>query len=121
MAIYVKKKDYFDFSGIDLDVELKKSNSDNPTKAVQIFIDKVENFCINYLKSKYFIQDGDFDVVAMKAGVLHQIDYIRINGDLSTYNPNGLSKLSHNAKMEFKIGGMMNTAHPRPTERSLWG
>ena len=32
---YVTKKDYLDFSGIDLDIELKKGNYDNPTKAVE--------------------------------------------------------------------------------------
>ena len=44
----------------------------------------------------------------MKSGILHQIDYIRVNGDLNNYNPTNLPKLSNQAYMQFKLGGMAN-------------
>jgi len=110
MATYVTKKDYYKFSGIDLSIELKKSNIDNPTKAVDIFLNKVENFCIDHLKFKYFLQDENIDADAMKQGILHQIDYMRVNGDLINYNPTNLPLLSKTAYMAFKMGGMANVS-----------
>ena len=100
MSTYVKKQDYYDYSGIDLDIELKKSNYDNPTKAVDIFIDKIENFCLDYLVTKYRLVVADLTDAQkekLNAGILRQMDYIRINGDLTTYNPNNLPVLSLDA------------------------
>ena len=118
MPNFVTKKDYFDFSGIDLDIELKKSNTDNPSKAVDIFLKRVEDWCLEYLRFNYFVTDIDFDY--FKKGVLHQIDYIRKNGDLSIHATENLKVLAPNAFRSFKMGGMCNTTLPRTYNRNPW-
>ena len=114
--LYITKQDYFDFSGIDLDIELKSVNSDNPTKQVDIFLERVERAIINHLRHKYFLQDEDIDAEAMKEACLHQIDYLRTNGDLSQIAGNVLPKLAPNAYQALKWAGMCNVAlHNPPT------
>ena len=51
------KKRLFRFpSGIDLDIELKKGNYDNPTKAVEIFIKRIQDWCKDYLLFNYILK-----------------------------------------------------------------
>ena len=105
----ITKKDYFDFSGIDLDIELRKSNTDNPSKVVEIFIKRIQDWCYDYLKFNYFVDDNKFDEDSFKKGVLYQIDYIRRQGDITISNPDKIRVLAPNAFMAFKMGGMCNT------------
>ena len=59
-AMYITKKDYFDKRGIDLEIELKGSVTDNTSKKVEIFISQIEEWLINYLASKYdFTEKND--------------------------------------------------------------
>lgn len=111
---YVTKKDYLDFSGIDLDIELKKGNYDNPTKAVEIFIKRIQDWCKDYLLFNYILSEEDISEVYFKKGVLHQIDYIRRNGELTIENAENIRVLAPNAYMAFKMGGMCNTTYERP-------
>ena len=117
MAKYVTAKDYFDFSGIQLEIELKGSNTDNPSRAADIFIDRVEQWCIDYLKFNYFVREFDED--AMKKGILHQIDYVRRHGDI-TLSSVEIKMLAPSAFMAFKMGGMCNTTLPRVPRRDPW-
>jgi len=109
MATYINKDDYFNFSGIDLSLELRKSNTDNPTSAVDIFINRIEEFMLNYIQINYIYKDEDFDAVAFSKACLHQIDYVRRNGELSIDAANTMTLLAPNAKMELKLAGMANT------------
>lgn len=118
MAQYVTKQDYFDFSGIDLDIELRKSNSDNPSKAVDIFLTRVENWCLDYLEHHYFVNDIDEEY--FKKGVLHQIDYVRRHGEISINTGSDIKVLSPDAFKAFKAGGMANTTLPRVPRRNPW-
>lgn len=117
---YVTKQEYLDFSGIDLDIELKKGNYDNPSKAVEIFIKRIQDWCRDYLVFNYMIKEEDFDVDAFKKGVLHQIDYIRRNGELTIENAEKIRVLSPNSFMAFKMGGMCNTTLPKPPYVDVW-
>ena len=56
--MYITKKDYFDKRGIDLEIELKGSVTDNTSKKVEIFISQTEEWLINYLASKYDFNEG---------------------------------------------------------------
>ena len=76
----VTKQDYYDFAGIDLDIELKKSNFDNPSKAVEIFLRRIEDWMRSHVEMNFFYETWDDD--AFKLAVLHQIDYVRMNGEL---------------------------------------
>lgn len=104
---YVTKSDYLDFAGIDLDLELKKSNYDNPGKAVEIFIARVEDWMYDFIHSQYF--NDTFDEVAFKKAIMHQIDYIRKNGDMSLMAVSSGTKLAPNAYNTLKLAGMCNT------------
>lgn len=118
--IYLTKQDYLDFSGIDLALELQSSNYDNPSDMVDIFLKRVEDWGLEYLFMKFGVsttypkgEDDEpiFDVEAFKKGLLHQIDYLRRNGDLSIYAINQAPVLAPNAYMVWKNSGMCNVAH----------
>jgi len=114
----ITKTDYFEFSGIDLDIDFKKSSSDNPSRAVEIFISRIENWCMNYLKTYYF-WDGETDdleadeLAYYKQGLLHQIDYVRRHGDISISQNKELPELAPNAKIQFRLAGLMNANYGR--------
>lgn len=118
--IYLTQQDYLDFSGINLSLELQGSNYDNPSDMVDIFLSRVEDWCLDYLFMKfgvsttYPVGEDDqpiFDATAFKKGLLHQIDYLRRNGDLSIQAINEAPTLAPNALMVWKNAGMCNIAH----------
>lgn len=122
--IYLTKQDYYDFSGIDLALELQGANTDNPSDIVDIFLERLENWCLDYLFMKFGVStthpvDEDdnpiFNVAAFKKGLLHQIDYLRRNGDLSVQAVNQAPTLAPNAYMAWKNVGMCNVAHKNLT------
>lgn len=126
--IYVTKQDYYDFSGIDLAIELKGGNYDNVSDAVDIFLSRVENWCLEYLEFTYRITPTEptyrnketeedvpiFNSSAFGKVVLHQIDYLRKNGDLSIQSANSLKTFAPNALMTLRNSGMANIAHKNP-------
>lgn len=126
--IYVSKQDYYDFSGIDLAIELKGSNYDNVSDVVDIFLSRVEQWCLEYLEFRFRVTPTEptyrntsteedvpiFNSNAFKKGVLHQIDYLRKNGDLSIQAAGESRKLAPNALMSWHNAGMANIAHKNP-------
>lgn len=115
--MYITKEDYFKFSGIDLALELKGTATDNPSNVVDIFLNRVEEWCMDYLKFNYGLQTEDLDVEQFKKGVLHQIDYIRRNGELSIDSANDAKVLAPNAFMVFRNVGMCNIVTPKFWEK----
>lgn len=118
--IYLTQQDYLDFSGINLSLELQSANYDNPSDMVDIFLKRVEDWGLDYLFMKFGVNtsypldkndDPIFDVDAFKKGLLHQIDYLRRNGDLSIQAINQAPTLAPNAYMVWKNAGMCNVAH----------
>lgn len=126
--IYVTKQDYYDFSGIDLAIELKGGNYDNVSDVVDIFLSRVENWCLDFLEYKFRVTTteptykntttGEYEPIfnsdAFKKSVLHQIDYLRKNGDLSIQSANSARTLAPNALMIWRNSGMANIAHKNP-------
>lgn len=106
----ITKKDYMDFKGIDLDLELKNSDSDNPTKTVQIYIDNVRDFIFDYIDQHFVAQKFKIsgNEERLKKAILHQIAYFLEHGDLSIYNPNGLPELAPNAYRILRNAGLAN-------------
>lgn len=96
MATYITKQDFFDFSGIDLDIELKKNNTDNPSKAVDIFLTEEEEWVLDYVNNLY----GTFDAAAFSKAMLRQIKYRLKNGRDG--------KLSDDAYTIMHRAGMLN-------------
>lgn len=120
--VYITKDSYYEFSGIDLDIELSGTNTDNVGDVTDIFLKRLEDWCLAYLEYKYNVKttSDEFNLVCFKKGVLHQCDYIRINGELSIRHLNNMKLLAPNAFMEWKIGGMTNTALPMQKEQYTW-
>lgn len=120
--IYVTESEYFDFSGIQLSIELSGTNTDNPSDVVDIFLSRIEQWCLSYLALKYDVNPTSekWNLAQFKKGVLHQIDYIRINGDLSIRQVNDMKLLAPNTFTEWKLGGMCNTALPMQKEQFTW-
>ena len=118
---YVQKGDYEDFSGINLDIELNSSSFDR-TDYVDIFITRIEKFCLNFLAKNYhvFPSDDTFDIDAFTTGVMHQIDWVLAHGDTSIRVNKEIPKLAPNAYDEWKLAGMCNVAHDRPEELVEW-
>ena len=106
----VTKQDYFDFSGIDLDIELKKSNYDNPSKAVEIFIGRIEDWMRMHVELNFFYKTWDED--AFKLAVLHQIDYVRLNGELyidATNTHRILAPMAFHVLMRYGMANIVST------------
>jgi len=119
---YITRQDYKDFSGIDLQLELK--DNDDASNKVNIFLSQIENWCETHIQY-VTAQKIDFNLlepeslVHFKKGVLYQTQYVLRNGDLTTdsgYNPEAgpivepnflqAISLSPNAKMEFMLAGL---------------
>lgn len=87
----ITKQDFFNFSGINLDIELKKSRSDNPTRAVEIFLQRNEDFVLEYLESHYlFDRDDDYDTDAFNRALLYQVEYRLSHGEDGRLGPSAL-------------------------------
>jgi hypothetical protein len=120
--IFVTESDYFDFSGILLSIELSGTNTDNPSDIVDVFLTRIEQWSLSYLAVKFGIDENNeyFNLESFKKGLLYQIDYIRINGELSIRQVNEMKLLAPNAFTEWKLGGMCNTALPMPKALHTW-
>lgn len=119
---YVTKDDFRNFSGIDLELELR--DKDDTSNKVNIFIRGIENWIETYVqyhtgKSYDFLSLEAAQLEHFKKGILYQIEYVLRNGNISNdsgYNPeagalvepNFLNRiaLSENAKMEFVLAGL---------------
>ncbi len=119
---FVTRDDYRNFAGIDLELELK--DNDDTSNKVNIFISKIEDWCEAYVQY-HSAQKINFatllpeQIEHWKKGILHQIEYVLRNSDISNdsgYNiesgpiidMNYLERLSlsQNAKMEFHLAGV---------------
>lgn len=101
----ITKQNYFDFTGIDLDIELKKSKYDNRSKAVEIFLERIYTWCVAYLFDKYAYDIEDEEVTAeeleaFNKGVMYQIEYELKNGHDG--------KLANDTRMMWQRHGFMN-------------
>jgi hypothetical protein len=122
MPKYVTKDDFRNFTGIDLDLELR--DKDDTSNKSNIFISQIENWCETYIQ---YHSAQKIEYVSLipeqqehfKRGILYQMEYVIRNSDISTdsgYNPetgpitdiNYLERiaLSNNAKMEFHMAGV---------------
>lgn len=119
----VTKDDYRLHSGIDLDKELKKSNYDDETNAVNIFLNYWTEWCQDYLKVNYG-WNGNFEddeqLKYFKRGVMHQIDYVRMQGNVTINNEKQLNTLSRNALNSFSIAGLLHSGTSRKGGKLWW-
>jgi hypothetical protein len=119
---YITRQDYKDFTGIDLQLELK--DNDDASNKVEIFISNIENWCESHIqyatgqKINFTTLETD-SLQHFKKGILYQLQYVIRNGDVTTdsgYNPESgpivepnflqAISLAPNAKMEFMLAGL---------------
>lgn len=86
---YITKDDFFDFSGVDLELEFKNGNYDidDPYK---VFLKRVETATISILENRYdnpnIYEKIEKNINKFKEGMLWQIDYVLKNSELYMNN-----------------------------------
>ena len=107
--LYLTKEEYFKYRGINLEIELKNSATDNPSNAVEIFLQNVQDDVIMYMDLHYFVDVNNLDAEVMKKALIHQVDYLRRNGDLSLDSDNNTGYvLAPKAYTVLKMNGYAN-------------
>lgn len=125
-AKYVTKDEFLNFTGIDLDAELKDNGTAIDTSKSERFLGRVEMFLMDYIDSNSFRNyDWDSMTAAMidsfKKATLYQAEYMFRNGDLTSdsgYDPDrgtviareSLNRImiSQTALNALKRGGLLN-------------
>lgn len=95
---YITKNKYFDATGINLDIEFKNSATDNPTKAVDLFLQRQEDEVLEYMKN-FDVDLDNLDPNVMEKVMIYQVEWVLRNGDLSDdadFNAMLISKKGYN-------------------------
>lgn len=125
-AKYVTKDEFLNFTGIDLDEELRDQGTAIDSSKAERFLGKAEMFLMDYIDVNSF-RNFEWDHMnanmldAFKKAVLHQAEYMFRNGDLTTdsgYDPERGTVISRGslqgimisepAKNALKRGGLLN-------------
>ena len=85
---YLTKEYYYETRGINLEIEFRNSATDNPSNAVQIFLQNVEDDVIMYMQQHFTCDTTQLEPDVMAKALAHQVDYLRRNGDLSLDSDN---------------------------------
>lgn len=104
--VKVTRGDYYDFCGINLEIELMKHGNDNVSGYPDIYIKNITEWLYDFVSLNY--KTAPTNDEAMKKAILHQIQWWLEHGNLSLYNPENLSVLSPNAYRVLKLAGMAN-------------
>lgn len=107
MSKYCTKDNYYEARGIDLEIELKGSNYDDESNAVDIFITQCEQTIDEALElyAKSNCSDS-FKQEIFKLATIHQIDYVRKYGDTDDLCPRAKQVLKQNGFMNYiQTGG----------------
>lgn len=82
---YVNKDDYLEFAGIDLDIELKGANYDNPTLKTNIFLGNIQTWLYSYMINRYetstWDTGDDWSDATFKQALLWQVKRVLKNGE----------------------------------------
>lgn len=104
--MYLTRDDYLTMRGIDLEVELRNSATDDPTNAVKIFLQNAEDWLLEYMEENFEVDTNKLDFNVMRKALAYQVDYLRLNGNLTMdREQNGLSP---NAYRILKNNGYAN-------------
>ena len=102
---YVTRDTYEEFSGVDLETELKDGQTDNPTLKVSIFLKQQQQWMYNYMRYRFNTSqwDTDWSDTTFAEALLWQIKYVLDNGE------NGM--LDRTAYRILKDEAMANPKH----------
>jgi hypothetical protein len=112
---YITKAQYLEHSGIDLQIELANAATDNPSDIVDIFLCRTEDWMLAEILGRYNLDPNSdaWDSDAFKTACLHQIDYLRMNGEISIRAINEAPALARNAFRVLHNAGMTSITEPR--------
>lgn len=103
---YITRDLFYEFSGIDLDIQLKNSRSNNPTLAVAIFCKNIQTWFYTKISMLYMIESENWNDDTFTKALLWQMKYISKNGE-----DEKISEMAYNILHET---GMIN---PQSEER----
>ena len=81
--MYLTKDVYFDKRGIDLDIEFRSSQTDDPSNAVNKFLQQIEDFVVEYLEQNYGTTQDQLDAETMQKALIYQVDYVLETGEIN--------------------------------------
>lgn len=125
--IEIKKSDYFNYTGKQLDLEFMKGQSDDGTSGADKFLKNISIDTWDFLRARYFFDEEDFAndclldtniITRYKRALCHQAEYILENGDKQV-NASlvGVSTIAPKAKEIFRMLGLMNIQPARDMYR----
>lgn len=96
-----------EFAGIDLDIELKSSQSDNPTLHVSLFLKQQQQWLYNYMRYKFDTTkwDTEWDDDTFQDALLWQIKYVLVNGENGKLDKTAYVILREKAMANPKVFG----------------
>lgn len=89
-AITITKEDYFNHSGINLEIDFKHGETDDGVSGVQRFLNNISEEVWDYLQARYIFDVKKFETLTQndknivkryKKALCHQVDFIRKSGD----------------------------------------
>lgn len=129
--IAITTTDYFNFKGINLNLEFMNGASDDGTSGAERFCKNVSEDVWDFLRTNYFFNEELFEKAVnnnaevkntYKKALCHQVEYLLLSGDkmlnveLSDIIPS-IRNLAPRAKQLFRILGLTNI---QPINKS-WG
>lgn len=73
---YINRDLFYEFSGVDLDIQLKNSRSNNPTRAVAIFCKNIQTWFYTEISTTYDIVADNWDDDVFKTALNWQMKHI---------------------------------------------
>ena len=105
---YVTKDSILEFTGIDLDIELKDSNYDNPTLKANIFLRQQQTWLYNYMTYRFDISnyDDDWDDDVFTEALKWQVKRVLKYGEDEKLDPMAYRVLRNSAMANRKKIGV---------------
>lgn len=106
--MYLTKDIYYNKRAIDLEIEFKSSRYDNPSNAVNVFLQKTEDWILEYLFANYNTTQDELDSDVMQQAMIYQVDFELENGTLSNDINNSNKALAPAAYQLLRSHGYCN-------------
>ncbi len=127
--IKITKQDYFNHSGIQLDLDFMGGEADDGTAGVDRLLNNISLEVWDYLQARYIFDSKKFLEMAnsneeiakkYKRALCYQLDYVRKSGDGRTNIHLGINDLAPKAFDIFKTLGLTNIQLPSDIYRRNW-
>lgn len=106
--MYLTKDIYYKKRAIDLEIEFKSGRYDNPSNAVNVFLQKTEDWMLEYLFANYNTKQDELDPDIMQQAMIYQVDFELENGTLHNDIDNSSKALAPAAYQILRSHGYCN-------------